>query len=242
MRDAFSSDRSHSEPDVDCPALFGLQGAGHVADARFSGRKRGRLSYLNMAGTRVAADFQPLSQHERNVIFGRSLINPVWYLKGAMSGAWDLKNDKPEEWEQGASGYGKRVANIMGQYAIQRSVAFGLGSLLHEDNRYFGSGRTGFWGRTGYALSSSILARHDNGKRVPSVSQVAGFASGAFISRAWQPPSTRTAGDAAVSFGISMGFNALTCEAKEFLPDILRTLTKGRKKPSSTTGSGKVSK
>ena len=199
------------------------------------------FSYLNMAGTKVATDFRPLNQRERNIIYGKSLINPIWYFKGAMSGAWDLKNDKPEEWEQGASGYGKRVANIMGQYAIQRSVAFGLESLLHEDNRYFGSGRKGFWRRTGYAMSSSILARHDNGRRYPSVSQVAGFASGAFISRAWQPPSTQTAGDAAVSFGISMGFNVLTCELKEFLPDILRPLTKGRKNQSSQS-SGKASK
>jgi len=28
------------------------------------------------------------------------LINPVWYLKGAVSGAVDLKNHKPQEWEQ----------------------------------------------------------------------------------------------------------------------------------------------
>lgn len=191
------------------------------------------FAYLNMAGTKTASDFRPLSHRERNVIYGRSLINPFWYFKGAMSGAWDLKNDKPEEWEQGASGYGKRVANIMGQYAIQRSVAFGLESLLHEDNRYFGSGGKGFWGRTGYAVSSSILARHDNGRRYPSVSQVAGFAAGAFLSRAWQPASTHTAGDAAVSFGISMGFNVLMCELKEFLPDIMRPLMKGPRNQSS---------
>ena len=187
------------------------------------------FDYLSMAGTKTAADFTPLSQAERNRSFGKSLINPIWYLKGAMSGALDLKNNKPPEWEQGASGYGKRVANIMGQYAIQRSVTFGLASLLHEDNRYFGSGKKGFWKRTGYAVSSSMLARHDDGKRYVSVSLISGFTAGAFVSRAWQPPSTRSAGDGAVSFGISMGYNVLTCELREFLPDILRPLTKSRK-------------
>ncbi len=187
------------------------------------------FDYLNMAGTNAAPEFRPLSQSERNVIYARSLINPIWYLKGTMSGALDLKKDKPQEWEQGLSGYGKRVGNIMGQYAIQRSVTFGLSSLLYEDNRYFGSGKRGFWTRTGYAISSSLLARHDNGKRYPSFSQVAGFAAGAFTSRLWQPPSTRSAGDGAVSFGISMGFNVLACEVKEFLPDLMRPLIKGRK-------------
>jgi hypothetical protein len=187
------------------------------------------FDYLGMAGTQLASDFRPLSQHERNIIYGKSLINPIWYLKGAASGAIDLKNNKPQEWEQGASGYGKRVGNIMGQYAVQRTVTFGLSSLLREDTRYFGSGKKGFWSRTGYALASSVLARHDNGRQYLSFSQVAGFAAGAFVSRAWQPPSTESAGDAAVSFGVSMGWNVVMTEVKEFLPDMLRPLINWRK-------------
>jgi len=187
------------------------------------------FDYLTMAGSTTAKDFQPLSQAERNRIYLRSLINPVWYLKGASSAAIDQWNDKPREWEQGASGYGKRLGNIMGQYAIQRTVTFGASSLFHEDNRYFGSGKKGFWRRTGYAVSSSILARRDDGKRYPSVSLISGFAAGAFVSRSWQPPSTGSAGDGAVSFGISMGYNALSCAVKEFLPDIVRPILKRHK-------------
>ena len=187
------------------------------------------FDYLTMAGTKTVTDFRPLSQHERNSIYLKSLINPIWYLKGSMSAAIDQANDKPAEWEQGWSGYGQRFGNIMGQYAIQRTATFGVASLLHEDNRYFGSGKKGFWKRTGYAISSSILARHDDEKRLPSVSLIGGFAAGAFVSRWWQPPSTRSAGDGAVSFGISMGYNVLACEVKEFLPDIVRPITKRHK-------------
>ena len=187
------------------------------------------FDYLTMAGTATSADFKPQSQGQRNHDFARSLINPVWYMKGAFSAALDQRNDKPKEWEQGGSGYGKRFGNIMGQYAIHRTAMFGTSSLLHEDNRYFGSGKKGFWRRTGYALSSGILARHDNGKRYPSVSLIGGFASGAFISRAWLPPSTNSAGDGAVSFGKSMGYNFLGCVIKEFLPDVVRPIVKRRK-------------
>ena len=186
------------------------------------------FEYLTMAEASTAAGFRPQSQGERNRDFARSLINPVWYLKGGFSAAIDQKNDKPTEWEQGASGYGKRFGNIMGQYTIQRTVTFGVSSLLHEDNRYFGSGKKGFWRRTGYALSSGILARHDNGTRYPSVSLIAGQASSAFLSRAWLPLSQNTAGDAAVSFGITMGYNFLSCGIKEFLPDIVRPIVKRR--------------
>lgn len=187
------------------------------------------FDYLTMEGDSTAKDFKPLTQTDRNRIYLRSLINPVWYLKGAFSAGLDQWNDKPPEWEQGASGYGKRFGNIMGQYAVQRTVTFGASSLLHEDNRYFGSGKKGLWRRTGYALSSSILARHDNGKRYPSVSLISGFAAGAFVSRTWQPPSTQSAGDGAVSFGITMGYNALSCAVKEFLPDIVRPIVKRHK-------------
>ena len=185
-----------------------------------------------MAESGNASSFKPLTQHERTDSYLKSLINPVLYVKGAMSGAIDLANDKPTEWEQGASGYGKRVGNIMGQYGIQRTATFGLSSLLHEDNRYFASGKKGIWRRTGYAVTSSFLARHDNGRQYPSVSLVGGFAAAGFISRSWQPPSTRSMGDGAVSFGYSMGYNTLASIAKEFLPDVVRPFTKRGKKPA----------
>src|SRR5947208_10763576 len=41
------------------------------------------FSYLNMAGTRKASDFQPLTQPERNRLYGRSLVNPIWYFKAS---------------------------------------------------------------------------------------------------------------------------------------------------------------
>jgi hypothetical protein len=191
------------------------------------------FGYLNMAGARKSSDFRPLTQRERNQLYGRALVNPIWYVKGAFSAAQNQWLDKPPEWEQGASGYGKRYADIMGQYAIQKTTTFGLESLLHEDNRYFGSGKKRFWPRLGYALSSGVLARHDNGKRYPSISLLGGYASGAFISRLWQPPSANTAGDAAASFGISMGWNIGFGVVKEYLPDLLRPLLEnGKPKPA----------
>jgi hypothetical protein len=224
-----------------CGAFLGLGGtavcqtSAVVTGANAAASQMGKgmkavFDYLTMAGTEKASDFKPLSQQERNSIYVRSLINPVWYLKAGFSAAIDQKNDKPQEWEQGGSGYGKRFGNILGQYAIQRTATFGASSLLHEDNRYFGSGKKGIWRRTGYALASSVLARHDNGKRYPSISLIGGFTAGAFVSRSWQPPSTGSAGDGAVSFGIGMGYNALGCVVKEFLPDLVRPLTRWRKK------------
>jgi hypothetical protein len=181
------------------------------------------FDYLNMAGTHTAANFQALDSgraephvleiaHQSNHVFEGGILRRYWpsQRQAARVG-------------QGAAGYGKRVANITGQYAIKRTVTFGIGSLLHEDNRYFGSGKKGFWPSAGYAISISVLARHDNGRRYPSVSLIGGFAAAA-LSRSWQPPSTHSAAEGATSFGYSMGYNALACAVKEFLPGLIRPL------------------
>ena len=190
------------------------------------------FNYLNMSETK-ASKFRPLTQSERTNIYLKTMVNPIGFLKVGFSAGIDQWKDKPSEWEQGASGYGKRSANILGQYSIQRTVTFGLGSALHEDNRYFNSGKKGFWPRTGYAVASGILARHDDGTRHISISQLGGVAAGAFLSRAWQPPSQQSLGDGAISFGITMASNMGFGVVKEFLPDLGRAITKGRKKSSS---------
>lgn len=189
------------------------------------------FNYLNMSGTK-ASEFRPLTQAERTKIYLKTMINPLGYVKAGFSAGIDQWKDKPFEWEQGASGYGKRYANIFGQYSIQRTVTFGLGSVLHEDNRYFNSGKKGLWSRIGYAVASGMLARHDDGTRHLSISQLGGVAAGAFLSRTWQPPSQHSLGDGAVSFGITMGSNMGFGVVKEFLPDIGRAITNRHKKGS----------
>ena len=184
------------------------------------------FNLLNMAGTEKSKKFHPMTQAERNHLYFSTMINPLSFARCAFSAGIDQWNDKPAEWEQGASGYGKRFANILGQYSIQRTVSYGLSSVLHEDNRYFNSGKQGFWSRTGYALSSGILARHDNGTRHFSISQVGGVAAGSFLARTWLPQSQSSAGDAAVSFGITMASNIGMGVMKEFLPDLVRPFRK----------------
>jgi len=191
------------------------------------------FNYLNMAGAEKASNFQPLTQRQRTQIYFKTMVNPLGYLKAGFSAGIDQWNDKPVEWEQGASGYGKRFANIVGQYTIQRTVTFGLSSALHEDNRYFNSGKKGFWSRTGYAVASGILARHDDGTLHVSISQLSGVAAGAFLSRTWLPPSQNSPGDAAVSFGITMASNMGFGVVKELLPDLGRAISKKRKPPES---------
>lgn len=188
---------------------------------------------FNMAGTQQAKDFRALTQAERNRLYYKNMVNPLSFVRVAASAGLDQARDKPDEWEQGASGYGKRFANIFGQYSIQRTVTYGLSSALHEDNRYFNSGRKRFWPRTGYALESGILARRDDGTRRFSISQVGGVAAGAFVARAWLPPSQASVKDGFVSLGITTATNIGFSVVKEFLPDMVRPLTRKHNQPAN---------
>ncbi|HXU13533.1 MAG TPA: hypothetical protein VN708_00275 [Terriglobales bacterium] len=194
------------------------------AKSSFSRSINHLFNYLNMAGTKTAGDFRPLTFPERRNIYLKTMVNPIGFLKAGFSAGIDQWNDKPHEWGQGAAGYGKRLLNIEGQYTIQRTVTFGISSVLHEDNRYFNSGRTGVWSRTRYALESGVLARHDDGRRAFSWSQVGGVAAGAFLSRLWQPASESSAANGAISFGLTMASNAGFGILKEYLPDIGRAI------------------
>jgi hypothetical protein len=216
------------------PVLIGQSQNSQSTEQQTSGVHRtvGNLfNYLNMAGTVKARDFRPMTQRERNQLYVKTMVNPLGFLKAGFSAGIDQWKDKPAEWQQGASGYGLRFANILAQYSIQRTVTFAVSSLLEEDNRYFNSGKKGVWRRTGYAVVSGILARDHDGSRHLSLSQMSGVAAGAFMSRLWQPPSQDSAGDGAVSFGITMASNMGFGVVKEFLPDIGRLIAKKRKAP-----------
>lgn len=194
------------------------------------------FNYLNMAGTAKARDFRPLSRRERTQLYAKTMLNPLGYAKAGFSAGIDQWKDKPAEWKQGASGYGLRFANILGQYSIQRTVTFAVSSAFDEDNRYFNSGKKGIGGRVAYAVVSGILARDHDGSRHVSMSQIGGIAAGAFVSRLWQPPSQESAGAGAVSFGITMASNMGFGVVKEFLPDIGR-LVKGSRTAPGKPGS-----
>jgi hypothetical protein len=188
------------------------------------------FNFLNMAGTMKVEDFRPMTQGERTRLYVKTMANPLSYAIAGFHAGVDQASDDPQEWEQGASGYLKRFASVAGGDAIARTAAFGLSSLAHEDNRYFNSGKVGFWPRTGYALSTGILSRHDNGSRNISISLLGGAAAGAFLSRLWQPPSESSLEDGAVAFGLVMSTNTLFGVVKEFLPDLGRAVASKRSK------------
>jgi hypothetical protein len=158
-----------------------------------------------------------LSQSDRNHEYVKELFGPQWFAVSGISAAWGQLRDRPWEWGQGAHGYFLRYGSSLAQHATQETLKFGLASLLHEDNRWVPSGRTGFAPRLLYALESTFQSRDNNGVTQVSYSKIGSLAGASLISRTWQPTSTGGAGNGAVNFGVCVVFAASINVAREFL-------------------------
>ncbi|HUI80222.1 MAG TPA: hypothetical protein VLY24_19990 [Bryobacteraceae bacterium] len=186
-----------------------------------SGATKSLFYFLVMSG-KTQDQFQPLTQGGRAAAYAKGLFSPFHFLTAAGSAAISQWKDVPAAWGQGGEGFGLRFGNYFAKQTVQRTLRWWGEAALHEDNRYFGSGEHGVWRRTKYAVVSSVLARHDDGRQYFSFSQLGSTAGAAFISRLWQPSTNSSAGDGATSFGISMATNAGLNVLREFLPDMLR--------------------
>jgi hypothetical protein len=173
---------------------------------------------------RLAEDFVPMSNLQRLMETIKSEVGPGAFLNSAFYAGFGEALDRPKEWGQDLPGYGERLGSNYAEHfideAIKNSIAFGL----HEDNRYFRSGKIGFGPRLAYALESTVLARHDDGSRSFSVSGMTGAASAAFISRVWQPPSTSSAGHGVISLALILASRTLRNSLREFGPRPIRDL------------------
>ncbi len=154
------------------------------------------------------------------VFHAESAFSPT-SLVGAAAYAGILQADTaPEEWGQGGSAYGKRVASTVGYLAIRGTLAFGLDSTLHQDPRYFRLRSGGFWRRTGHALRGTILTRTDRGGETLAAWRLGSAYGAAYLSNQWYPDGLNTARLDVIEGSIQIGLNFASNLGKEFWPDI----------------------
>jgi opacity protein-like surface antigen len=194
----------------------------------------------NIAGAQDAADtdpapaafrssmqtveFTPMTRSERFRNYLTGTFGPGSLATAVAHAGLDQLRDSPTEWGQGSTAFADRLGNTYAKHIIRRTLELGASSALHQDNRYFASGESGVWHRTKYAIASTFLARRDDGRRTFAYARVGSAAGTAFISRAWQPPSTTDAEHAASSFGFTMAADLGTNVFREFWPDLRRHL------------------
>ncbi len=167
-------------------------------------------------------EFTPMTRSERLRHYLTGTFGAGALAGAGLHAAADQLKDSPTEWGQNATGFADRLGNAYAQHIIRGTLEYGMSTALHEDDRNLPSGETGFWNRTKYAISSTFLARRDNGQRTFALARMSSAASAAFITRAWQPASTSGASSAASSFGFAVALNTGMNVVREFWPDLKR--------------------
>jgi hypothetical protein len=125
---------------------------------------------------------------ERFRRYVKSTVGPFALARIAASAGIQQANDSPEEWGQGAKGYGKRFASGLGRNAIQQTVIYGLDEALDLDTGFKRSTRSGFFPRLKDALVQNVTSRTKSGNRVLSAPRLIGVYSGSVIAaEAWYP-------------------------------------------------------
>jgi hypothetical protein len=201
-----------------------------------SGTSKDRLFYTlpNFLTLENAKQVPPLTAGQKFKVVARSSFDYVqypWY--GFLAGISQAENSEPG-YGQGAAGYGKRFGAAMADGTIENFITSAVfPSLLHQDPRFFQSGKGGFWRRTGYAMSRVIITRGDSGNPQANFSEIIGSALSAGISTySYHPHADRTLRNSASVWGTQVGYDTLTYVVKEFWPDVRRKIRK-KKEPAS---------
>ncbi len=158
---------------------------------------------------------------------------PWWGLIAAISQA---DNGEPQ-FRQGWGAYAKRYGTTAGDSSVENfMVGAVFPSILHQDPRFYYSGKGGIPRRIGYAVGHVFVTRSDSGHQQFNYSEIFGAATAAVISDyTYHPKSTfvngkfiasdRTVSNTAIVFGTQVGLDTITYVVKEFWPDIHRKLS-----------------
>jgi len=177
----------------------------------------------------MAQSVDSLDWESKLSFHAESVYSPL-SLAGAAAYAGILQADTaPEEWGQGGRAYGKRVASTVGYLTIRGALAFGLDSTLHQDPRYFRSGGTGFWRRTGHALRGTILTRTDRGGETLAAWRFGSAYGAAYFSNQWYPDRLNTVRLDVIEGSLQLGLDFASNLGSEFWPDVKRKIL--RRKP-----------
>jgi hypothetical protein len=118
----------------------------------------------------------------------RLLVDPTTIAAAGITAGIQQAKNSYWEWGQGGEGYAKRLAAAYGTAAHNLLITSGLAaSILHQDPRYFYSGRGTVARRAWYALESAFRTKGDNGKWQPPYAGLIGGIISAEISNTYYP-------------------------------------------------------
>ena len=138
--------------------------------------------------------FVPMTPKLKFQLALRTSVDPATFLGAAFLAGIDQASDVAPHYEQGASGYGKRVGAAYTGALTDILLGGGLfPTLFHQDPRYFYKGTGSKKSRMLHAMSSPFVARGDNGHLQMNVSSLVGDVTSSAMTNIYYPKIDRGA-------------------------------------------------
>jgi hypothetical protein len=171
--------------------------------------------------------FQALSSGDKFCLAADHTFDRITPVKAALAAAFGQAINQPTGYEQGWDAYGKRFGAATGTISFNELFSTYLfPSLLHQDPRYFRSGKGTTNQRIKYAVSRIFITRTDSGGNAFNWSYLLGTSFAAGMQNAYFPERNRTFGDTFLAAGSSFGLGAGVNVLQEFLPELERRFLK----------------
>jgi hypothetical protein len=145
------------------------------------------LGGRGVARAQQAAAGDEWSAAGRTHAYAHDLFGPSALLGTLAASTVDQLRTDPDQWGDGAGGFGRRVASNAGNLAVNQTVRHGLALAMGRSTRYQPCGCSGVGARIGHALLETATDRDRAGGRMLSVPRFAGAFAGAFAQRIWRP-------------------------------------------------------
>ncbi len=168
---------------------------------------------------------EPLTlTQRRQLLIRQTFLTYGTYVKTAFFSLSDQIQNKPSEWEDGFSGFGKRFASRYGQFAIQNALSATGNALLGYEPRYERCRCSGTWPRVGHALTRNFVTyNHTERERRPQLAMYTAALGAGMITSTWRPGSGAWH-QGYVSVLTQAAFGSLANIVGEFAPEIARLI------------------
>jgi hypothetical protein len=210
-----------------------------TGNGKVAGTSNDRLFYAmpNFLTLQGREKLPPLSSKDKFKVVALGTFDYFEYPWWGVLASINQAENNEKGYGQGWAGYGKRYGSTAGDSLVENfMVGAVFPSVLHQDPRFYQSGGSGFFKRSGYAVSRIVVTRNDSGNSQFNYSEVFGSAIAAgistysyhprstFLSTPTNPhlfvPSERTLSNTLATWETQLTLDAITIAVKEFWPDI----------------------
>jgi carboxypeptidase family protein len=130
----------------------------------------------------------PLSPKQKFHLSLKTLVDPATIAAVGITAGIQQGENSYYQFGQGSEGYAKRFGAAYGNAATNLLItSVAADSVLHQDPRYFFSGKGSIQRRAWYAVESAFRAKGDNGKWQPPYAGLLGAVAGAEVSNLYYP-------------------------------------------------------